>query len=95
MLRYAVLSELVGVLVVAIAVARRKRGQWQCNNNGNKSYRYLGRHGHYSPGVGGKSPLQTRSGKAALIPRRAMKWDTLGLRPRIAARLTLIASLLF
>jgi hypothetical protein len=48
-LRYAVLSGLVGRLVVAIAIAHGKRGERQCDDNGSKSHRYLGRHGHFLP----------------------------------------------
>jgi hypothetical protein len=42
-LRYAVLSERVGVLVVASANACAKREERQCNDSGN----YLGRHGYF------------------------------------------------
>jgi hypothetical protein len=46
-LRYAVLSELVRLLAFAIVIARDEGGERQCNDSGNKSHRYLGRHGHF------------------------------------------------
>jgi hypothetical protein len=92
-LRYAVLSGLVGGLVVAIAIARGKRGDRQCDDNGNKSHPYLGRHGHFLLVLEAHRFCGLDGATRAIFP--GLPWNTisLGLRPCVLARRKPIASL--